>query len=195
MTAAPVTTAARVVGLLREAGQTVAAAESLTGGLVTAALTDVPGSSAVVAGGVVAYTPAAKIEVLGVPPGVVEGHGVVSRECAEAMADGVRALLGADWALSTTGVAGPGPSDGHPAGTVHIAVVGPRDTPGLPALPGESGRVHRALSLVGDRTAVRVSAVEAVLQLLEEALRGGLSAPGGTVGISSTDGTDAAEEG
>lgn len=192
MTARPATTAARVVGLLREAGQTVAAAESLTGGLVTAALTDVPGSSAVLAGGVVAYTPEAKVNVLGVPAEVVAWHGVVSWECAEAMAVGARELLGADWGLSTTGVAGPGPSDGHPAGTVHVAVAGPGRAPG-PA--GESRQVHRALSLDGDRTAVRVSTVEAVLQLLEEALRGGLSVPGGTVEISSTDGTDAAEEG
>ena len=192
MSAGPATTAARVVGLLREAGQTVAAAESLTGGLVTAALTDVPGSSAVLTGGVVAYTPAAKVGVLGVPAEVVARHGVVSRECAEAMAAGAQALLAADWGVSTTGVAGPGPSDGHPAGTVHVAVVGPGGGPGQ---SGESRRVHRALSLDGARTAVRGSTVEAVLQLLEEALRDGLSAPGGTVETSSTDGTDAAEEG
>jgi nicotinamide-nucleotide amidase len=176
-------TAARVVDLLRGAGQHVGVAESLTGGLLAGALTDVPGSSAVLLGGVVAYAPAVKTSVLGVPEDLVAAHGVVSRECALAMAEGVRRLLGAEWGVSTTGVAGPGPADGHPPGTVHVAVV------------GESTGAHRVLHLNGDRETVRSSTVEVTLRLLEETLRSVLSEPGGTVGVSSQDGTDRAEEG
>lgn len=175
--------AARVVALLDGASATVAVAESLTGGLVAAALTDVPGASAVLPGAVVAYAPEVKVSVLGVPQQVVDEHGVVSRECALAMAEGVRRRLGADWGVATTGVAGPGPSDGHPAGTVHVAVV------------GESRRVHRALNLFGDRPTVRTRTVEAVLELLEDTVRDTLSGPGGTVETSSHDGDEGAEEG
>lgn len=174
---------ARVVALLRGTGQTLAAAESLTGGLVAAALTEAPGASPVVLGAVVAYDPGVKVGVLGVPRSLLDSHGVVSRECSEAMASGVRALLGVDWAVATTGVAGPGPSDGHPAGTVHVAVA------------GEHVRAHRALHLNGDRTQVRDGTVEAALQLLHDTLQRTLSGPAGTVEISSWDGTDDAEEG
>ncbi|SOC55416.1 CinA family protein [Ornithinimicrobium cerasi] len=167
--------AARVVDLLREAGQTVATAESLTGGLVTGALTDVPGSSDVLVGAVVAYAPEVKVRLLDVPAELLAVEGVVSQACAEAMADGVRRLLGTDWGVATTGVAGPGPSDGHPAGTVHVAVV------------GESGRVHRALHLDGDRDTVRSSTVELTLRLLEGVLLSVLSVPGGTVEVSELD--------
>lgn len=176
-------TAARVVRLLTQSGRTVGAAESLTGGLVTGALTGVPGASAVVRGGVVAYTPDVKVAVLGVSPEVLAEHGAVSRECAEAMAVGARRVLGTDWGVATTGVAGPGPSDGHPAGTVHVAVA------------GESGGAHRALHLDGDRAEVRRSTVEAALRLLEDGLRSGLSGPEGTVVISLIGGTEGAEEG
>ncbi|AXH94788.1 CinA family protein [Ornithinimicrobium avium] len=177
------TTAARVLGLLGATRDTLAVAESLTGGLVAAALTDVAGSSEVLLGGVVAYSPQVKISVLGVPAAVVAERGVVSRECALAMADGARRQLGADWAVATTGVAGPGPSDGHPAGTVHLAVV------------GESRRAHRVLNLHGDRQAVRTATVTAVLALLEETVLDARSGPGGTVDISSHDGDGRAEEG
>lgn len=181
----PAGVAERVVALLEGASSSVAVAESLTGGLVAAALTDVPGASAVLPGAVVAYAPRVKVAVLGVPQQVVDEHGVVSRQCALAMAQGVRDRLGADWGVATTGVAGPGPSEGHPAGTVHVAVV------------GESRRVHRALNLVGDRSTVRTRTVEAVLDLLEDTVRGTLSGPGGTVEASSHDGAggEGAEEG
>lgn len=179
-------TAARVVALLRARGQTVALAESLTGGLLAGALTDVPGSSEVLVGGVVAYTVPVKTGVLGVPPAVVAEHGVVSRECAEAMAAGARRLLRADWGVGTTGVAGPGPSDGRPAGTVHVAVSG--------EVAGESVKASRLFSLDGDRHAVRRSTVEATLLLLEDTLLSGLSEAEGTVEISSRDETAGAEE-
>lgn len=175
--------AERVVSALRSRGATAAVAESLTGGLVCAAITDVPGASTVLSGGVVAYTPEAKVEVVGVPAEVVARHGVVSRECALAMAEGVRRLLGADWGAATTGVAGPGPSDGHEAGTVHVAVA------------GESLARHRALHLHGDRSAVRAATVEEVLALLERTVRDTVSAAGGTVDTSSHDEAEHAEEG
>lgn len=160
--------AARVVAALRAGGSTVAAAESLTGGLVVAALTDVPGASAVVRGGVVAYAADVKVHLLGVPQEVLDSHGTVSPECAVAMAEGARSVLGASWGVATTGVAGPDPSEGHPVGTVHLAVA------------GEHGTTRSALHLQGSRTEVREATVVSVLALLEESA-GRQSVLGGTV--------------
>src|ERR1700733_10782870 len=101
--------ATEIIGLLTRAGETVAAAESLTGGLVAAALTDVPGSSNAFRGGVVAYATELKAEVLGVDVGLLKRHGPVYAPVAAAMADGVRTRLGATIGVATTGVAGPGP--------------------------------------------------------------------------------------
>src|SRR5580704_15070255 len=114
--------ATEVIRALALAGHTVATAESLTGGLVAAALTDVPGSSNAFRGGVVAYATELKAQLLGVDPGLLERHGPVYAPVAVAMADGVRNRLGATIGVATTGVAGPGPQDGQPAGTVHVAV-------------------------------------------------------------------------
>ena len=110
---------------LTAAGQTVAVAESLTGGLVTAALTDVAGASVVVRGGVLAYASDLKAQVLGVDEGLLARAGAVDADVAEQMADGVRSLMGATYGLATTGVAGPDPADGKPVGTVYVAVAGP----------------------------------------------------------------------
>lgn len=110
--------------LLRAAGLTVAVAESCTGGLVAKRFTDVPGSSDYFLGGVTAYDNRVKTEVLGVPAGLLSGKGAVSTEVAAAMAEGVCRLLGADCALSTTGVAGPdGGSVEKPVGLVYIGSV------------------------------------------------------------------------
>lgn len=165
--------ARRVVATLTGQRGTVAAAESLTGGLVVAALTEVPGASAAVRGGVVAYAADVKRDVLGVPQQVLDRHGTVSPECAAAMAEGVRSLLGAAWGVATTGVAGPEPSEGHPVGTVHVAVA------------GEHGTVRAALHLQGSRAEVRTATVLSVLTLLEESAAG-LSVPDGTVGVPHT---------
>ncbi|NAZ86287.1 nicotinamide-nucleotide amidohydrolase family protein [Kineococcus sp. T90] len=146
--------AAGVVAALRAAGLSVATAESLTGGLVCAALVDVPGASAVVRGAVVAYATELKTSVLGVDARLLARTGPVDAEVARQMARGVRERLGADVGLATTGVAGPGPADGHEAGTVYVAVA-------ADALPG--GAVARRLALAGERAAVRRGAVEAVL--------------------------------
>lgn len=101
---------------------TVSTAESCTGGNIAHLITEVPGSSNYFKGSVVSYATEVKINVLGVPAELVEKYGVVSSEVAEAMAKGVRRLLDTDYAISTTGVAGPGDADGVKAGTVWVAV-------------------------------------------------------------------------
>ena len=117
--------AAVVHALLLDRGQTVATAESLTGGGLGRLLTATPGSSATYVGGFVTYATRLKGTLLGVPDDLIATHGVVSAECALAMARGARDLTGATYALSTTGVAGPDPQEGRPAGTVFVGVVGP----------------------------------------------------------------------
>ncbi len=151
--------ATEILRLLTAAGQTVAAAESLTGGLVAAALTDIPGSSVAFRGGVVAYATELKAQLLGVDSRMLAAHGPVYAPVAAAMADGVRKLLGATVGVATTGVAGPGPADGWPQGTLHIAVSLADDT------------VVRTMALAGNRDEVRRLAVERALGLLLGRLR------------------------
>lgn len=115
----------RIHLLLRSSGATVATAESLTGGRLAVALTDVPGASETYLGGVVSYATALKESMLGVDPGLIEQYGVISAECARAMASGVRAVTGATYGLATTGVAGPATQDGKPPGTVFVGIAGP----------------------------------------------------------------------
>ena len=111
-----------VVRLMAGRGLTLSAAESCTGGLFTELITSVPGSSRVLKGGIVAYTPELKHNLLQVPESVLSGPGTVSRECALAMADRMRRLSGSDMAVSITGVAGPDPSEGKPVGLVYIGL-------------------------------------------------------------------------
>nr|WP_201299552.1 CinA family protein [Aeromicrobium sp. 9AM] len=146
--------AADVVDALRSAGATVATAESLTGGLLCATLVSVSGASDVVRGGVVAYAPGLKTELLGVDADLLAREGTVTSDVALAMARGVRDRLGATYGLSTTGVAGPGPSEGKPAGTVHVAVAGPADV------------WTTQLGLTGDRDTIRSQTVDALLSWL-----------------------------
>ena len=118
--------AAVVLEQLRQRGQTLAVAESCTGGGLGAALAAVPGASAVFRGGVIAYANAVKQRLLGVPAELLAVHGAVSDPVAQAMAEGARRATGADWALAITGVAGPGGgSEAKPVGLVHLAVAGP----------------------------------------------------------------------
>ncbi|MGH3305462.1 MAG: CinA family protein [Streptosporangiaceae bacterium] len=147
------------VELLTAGGRTVAVAESLTGGLVTGALTSIAGASVVVRGGVVAYATELKAVLLGVPADLLSRRGPVDPDVAAAMADGVRRLLGATYGLATTGVAGPGPADGKPQGTVFVAV----------AARSETG--CEGLELAGDRQQVRDQAVRWALSVLVRALR------------------------
>lgn len=119
----------RVLRALELRTATLATAESCTGGMIAKRLTDVPGSSAVVQGGVVAYANEVKTSALGVAPALIAEHGAVSELVARAMADGARARLGADWAVSTTGIAGPtGGSDDKPVGLVWFGIAGPGGT-------------------------------------------------------------------
>ena len=117
--------AAAVLDLLVGRDATLATAESLTGGMLAGRVTSVPGASRAYVGGVVGYATEVKQDLLGVPEALVERHGVVSPECARAMAEGVRRLLGATYALSTTGVAGPDAQEDRPVGTAFVGVAGP----------------------------------------------------------------------
>jgi nicotinamide-nucleotide amidase len=140
-------------------GETVATAESLTGGLLGAALTAVPGASSVYRGGVVAYSVAVKGQLLGVPEELLAAYGPVHPETALAMAAGAQGRLGATYGLSTTGVAGPEPHGSQPVGTVYIAC----------ACAGGRREV-RELLLSGDREQIRQQTVAAALELLLEVL-------------------------
>ncbi|MEV0266854.1 nicotinamide-nucleotide amidohydrolase family protein [Streptomyces sp. NPDC050617] len=144
-----------MLSLLAERGRTLAAAESLTGGLVAAELTAVPGASRAFRGSVTAYATEIKAAVLGVDAALLSARGAVDGEVARQMADGVRAVLGADWGVATTGVAGPEPQDGQPVGTVFVAAAG----------PGGAGSV-RKLTLRGDRAGIRAESVRMALEVL-----------------------------
>ena len=118
--------AATVVGALKETQHTVATAESCTGGLIAKSITDIAGSSAVIAGGMVTYTNRIKTDVLGVEASIIEEHTEVSNACAEAMAERAKTLFGTDYALSATGYAGPGGgTEKDPTGTVYIGIATP----------------------------------------------------------------------
>ena len=145
--------------LLGEAGATVAVAESLTGGLLGAALSAEPGSSAGFLGGVLVYATPLKEVLAGVPAELLDAHGPVAEQTADAMAEGVRERTGATYGVSLTGVAGPDPQDGHPPGTLHLGVAGPGGT-----------RV-RTRRVPGDRDRVRGYAVTLALDLLRRRLQ------------------------
>ncbi len=150
--------AARVLDACRSDGLKVAAAESCTGGLVAGALTEIAGSSDVFDRGFVTYSNAAKQEMLGVAAAILERHGAVSRETAEAMARGALAASNADLAIAITGIAGPGGgSAAKPVGLVHFA-----------AAARDGQRVHREKRYADiGRSAVRKKAVAEALAMLE----------------------------
>jgi nicotinamide-nucleotide amidase len=156
--------AAQLVDRLVARGWTVAAAESLTGGLVSATLISVPGASACVRGGVVAYATPLKHSLLGVDAALLAAEGAVHPQVARQMADGVRVAAAVDGSpaevgIATTGVAGPSAQDGRPVGTVHVAVSTPAGT-----------RV-RSLALFGTRAQIRAEATRAALAAAAEAVR------------------------
>ncbi|MGR8007863.1 CinA family protein [Streptomyces hypolithicus] len=147
--------AAEVLELLAGRGESLVVAESLTGGLVAAELTAVPGASRAFRGSCTAYATELKRDILGVDGVLLEQCGAVDPEVARQMATGARRVLGADWGVSTTGVAGPDTQDGQPVGTVFVAVAG----------PGGGGKVVH-LRLNGDRAEIRRESVRSVLTLL-----------------------------
>jgi nicotinamide-nucleotide amidase len=153
------TPAATVLDALRSRGQTLAVAESLTGGLLAATIVDVPGASAVFRGGLVVYATDLKATLAGVDADLLAARGPVDPEVARQLARGARDRCGADWGLSTTGVAGPDPQGGMPVGTVYIGLCGP-DGP---------GSAHQ-LTLSGGRPEIRRATVDRALVLLAEAL-------------------------
>lgn len=150
-----------VHGLLLARGETVAVAESLTGGLLGAALTETPGASATFVGGITAYSTSLKASMLGADP----SEPAVSASTAAAMAVGARDRLGGTYGLALTGVAGPEEQDGQPAGTAHLALAGP------------SGLEQRLLRLPGDRGRVRMLAVTSALDLLRRHVANGQPTP------------------
>jgi PncC family amidohydrolase len=148
--------AARLQAACTARGLTVATAESCTGGLVAHLLTEVPGSSAYVRGGIVAYADEVKRAQLGVPAEVLAAHGAVSAQVAIAMAEGVRSRLGTDFAVAVTGVAGPdGGTEAKPVGLVYVAVSG----------GGASPEVRRC-QWAGDRSENKRRSAEAAIELL-----------------------------
>ena len=142
-------------------GQTVAIAESLTGGELTAMMTAVPGASRVVRGGLVVYATETKATVAGVDPELLDSVGPVDGRVAAALAEGARSVLAASFGIGVTGVAGPDRQSGHPVGEVHLAVAGPV---GLVT-------ATRDLASAGDRTQIRRAACECAILLLDEACR------------------------
>lgn len=143
-------------------GLTLATAESCTGGLIAHVITEVPGSSAYLAGGIVAYSNAVKERELGVPTDVLAAHGAVSAQVALAMADGARTRLGTDLGVAVTGVAGPdGGSAAKPVGLVYVAVAG----------AGEP--VVRRFTWTGDRTENKRDSARVALELLVEQVEAG----------------------
>ena len=147
-----------LVAWLTAAGSTLATAESLTGGLLGGLITEVPGASAVYRGGVVAYATELKVTLLGVAEDLVNEFGVVSAECAEAMAIGARSAAGSTYALSTTGVAGPDRQDGLPPGSVYVGWCGPR------------GAGASRLDLSGDRGTIRSETCRRAMTMLLDIL-------------------------
>jgi nicotinamide-nucleotide amidase len=141
---------------LRALGSTVAVAESLTGGLLCAALTDTAGASATVRGGLVVYATDLKSELAGVDPQLLRRFGAVHEDVAAQLATGVRSRLDAGFGIGVTGVAGPDPQDGQPVGTVFAAVASAAGV-----------RVDR-YQFAGDRSRIRRDAVQACLRLLED---------------------------
>jgi nicotinamide-nucleotide amidase len=152
-------TAAAAVHALVGRKETLATAESLTGGLVAATIVEIPGVSAVFRGGLVVYATELKHALAGVPEDLLKERGAVDPDVALALAEGARERCVADWGVSTTGVAGPEPQDGKPVGLVYIAVAGP------------AGATVRELRLDGSRAQIRRQSVTALLELLTERLR------------------------
>lgn len=153
-------TAHAIVAQLAHRQLTIATAESLTAGMLSSALADVPGASAVLQGGVVAYNNSIKHRLLGVSADTLAARGAVDGQTAKEMAAGARLKLKADLGISTTGVAGPDPSEGKAVGIVFIALATPEQT------------MVKLFRFDGNRQSIRESTVAAALAMVEEWLTG-----------------------
>ena len=151
--------AERTVKLLKKHGLKLSTAESCTGGLLSGAITSVPGASEVFEMGITSYSSRIKNEILGVKSETLEAYGAVSRQTAREMASRIRKISGADIGVSVTGVAGPGPSDGREAGTVYIALA-----------DNNAVTVERLNIVDADRETVRITACSALLSLIEKSI-------------------------
>ena len=151
--------AAAAVHRLVERHETMASAESLTGGLLAATVVEIPGVSSVYRGGLVVYATDLKHALAGVPQELLDERGAVDPDVALGLARGVRERCSADWGVATTGVAGPEPQDGKPVGLVYVAVAGP------------AGETVRELTLDGNRDAVRTESVTRALLLLADCVQ------------------------
>lgn len=161
-----------LVRALAAEGRTVATAESLTAGLLAATIAGVPGASAVLRGGLIVYATDLKSALAGVPDDVLREYGPVSQQTALCLAEGARQRCGADWGVGLTGVAGPAEQDGHPVGTVFLALA-----------DGRSSKVVR-LRLGGTRWEIRRAAVQEAMSALASALPAGAAGPPGTESAS-----------
>lgn len=158
--AALLTRAEHVLAACRARGLTLATAESCTGGLIAALLTEIPGSSDVVVGGFITYANAAKTSMIGVDAALIDAHGAVSEPVARAMAEGAIKASDASLTIAVTGIAGPGGATAtKPIGLVHIAC----------ARAGKA-TLHRAYHFSGERSEIRLCAVDAALEMIQEML-------------------------
>jgi PncC family amidohydrolase len=148
----------QIVKVMKRRGITLSTAESITGGGVASAITDVAGSSAIFLGSIVTYSDASKTKFLGIPKRILTKSTAVSEVVAREMAESVRRQFGSDFAISTTGVAGPGKAYGQKAGTVWVAIASKRET------------ITIELALTGERNAIRGATIESALACLSRIL-------------------------
>lgn len=149
---------AEIIIVMKRRGLTLATAESITGGGVAAAITDIPGASAVFLGSIVSYSDASKTKFLGIPKRVLNTSTAVSEVVAKNMAESARKEFGSDYAIATTGVAGPGKAYGQKAGTVWVAISSKKET------------IAIELALSGDRNEIRKATIESALACLSRIL-------------------------
>jgi len=145
-----------IIHVLRERNETLSTAESLTAGSVSSAIVRISGASEVFVGGLTAYRDEIKISHLHVDPALISEHTSVSEQVAVAMAKGARESFGTTWAISTTGVAGPNPLDGHPVGVVWVAIDGPVSQTIELSLSGERESIRNAATASAIATFARI---------------------------------------
>lgn len=148
--------ATEIIETLRQRNETLSTAESLTAGAVSSALVTIAGASDVFVGGITAYRDEIKISHLDIDPALIAKHSSISEQCAVEMAKGAMKSFGTTWAISTTGVAGPNPLDGHPVGAVWVAIEGPVSQTIELALSGERESVRNATTASAIATFARI---------------------------------------